>query len=179
MRISNHLGKNKEAEENGECDWGAHSTVENFYSTEQPVWRWRSEAPASTLLAQSDTGTVEAHTAFGTLRGVRQNGVLTFKGVPYAGPVDGPHRFRQAPPLEPWTGVRDALKLGPPSWQPGKTYRGIDEPSPQENCLVLTVWTPAADRAKTSGHVLQPWRRIRRGIIGFPLARWGQPRSEI
>jgi para-nitrobenzyl esterase len=106
------------------------------------------QGSASTLLAQSDAVTAEAHTAFGTLRGVRQNSVLTFKGVPYAGPVDGAHRFRQAPPLEPWSGVRDALKLGPPSWQPGKTYRGIDEPSPQENCLVLTVWTPAIDRAR-------------------------------
>ncbi len=42
---------------------------------------------------------VEVRTAFGTLRGSKDNGVLAFKGVPYAGPVDGQHRFRQAPPL--------------------------------------------------------------------------------
>jgi para-nitrobenzyl esterase len=102
----------------------------------------------SSLLPQSEAGTVEAHTAFGMLRGGRENGVLSFKGVPYAGPVNGPRRFQQAPPLEPWRGVRDALRLGPPSWQPGKTYFGADEPSPQENCLVLTVWTPALDRMR-------------------------------
>jgi para-nitrobenzyl esterase len=91
---------------------------------------------------------VEVRTTFGTLLGAKENGVLSFKGVPYAGPVDGEHRFRQAPPLQPWSGTRDALKLGPPSWQPGKTYFGIEEPTPQENCLVLTVWTPAADRKR-------------------------------
>jgi para-nitrobenzyl esterase len=94
------------------------------------------------------TSTAEARTAYGTLRGAKRNGVITFKGVPYAGPVDGEHRFRQAPPLQPWSGTQDALKLGPPSWQPGKTYFGIDEPTPQENCLVLTVWTPAIDRKR-------------------------------
>ena len=114
---------------------------------------------------------VEVQTAFGTLRGAKSNGVLTFKGVPYAGPVDGEHRFRQAPPLQPWSGTRDALKLGPPSWQPGKTYFGIDEPTPQENCLVLTVWTPAADREAPTSHVLQPRRRIRRGFLGISFAR--------
>ena len=102
----------------------------------------------SIFLPQSDAGTVEARTAFGTLRGAKENGVSIFKGVPYGGPVDGSNRFRQAPPLQPWSGVRDALKLGPPSWQPGKTYFGVDEPSPQENCLVLTIWTPAVDRKK-------------------------------
>jgi len=89
--------------------------------------------------------TVEVTTPFGVLRGGKENRVVSFKGVPYAGPVDGDRRFRQAPPLQPWTGTRDALQLGPPSWQPGKTYFGINEPTPQENCLVLTVWTPAAD----------------------------------
>ena len=100
------------------------------------------------FLSSAPAATVEARTAFGTLRGANENGVLSFKGVPYAGPVDGNHRFRQAPPLQPWSGIRDALKLGPPSWQPGKTYFGIDEPSAQENCLVLTIWTPAIDRKR-------------------------------
>lgn len=100
------------------------------------------------LFSSETVSTVEVQTRFGTLRGAKENGVLTFKGVPYAGPVDGDRRFRQAPPLQPWTGTRDALKLGPPSWQPGKTYFGINEPTPQENCLVLTIWTPRIDHKR-------------------------------
>jgi para-nitrobenzyl esterase len=100
------------------------------------------------FFSSTPEGTIEVQTKLGRLRGAKDKVVLTFKGVPYAGPVDGDRRFRQAPPLQPWTGTRDALKLGPPSWQPGKTYFGIDEPTPQENCLVLTVWTPGLDRKR-------------------------------
>jgi para-nitrobenzyl esterase len=91
---------------------------------------------------------VEVSTAYGRLRGLRQPGLLTFLGVPYAGPVSGANRFVEAPALEPWTGVKDALQLGPPSPQPGKSYYGINEPSPAENCLFLNIWTPAADGRK-------------------------------
>jgi para-nitrobenzyl esterase len=92
------------------------------------------------------TETVEVKTACGRLRGMRHGGDLTtFKGVPYAGPVAGENRFKAPPPLEPWIGVRDALTPGPPSFQPG---RRMDEPPASENCLVLNIWTPAADHRR-------------------------------
>jgi para-nitrobenzyl esterase len=91
---------------------------------------------------------VEVVTGHGRLRGSRQSGLVTFKGIPYGGPVSGANRFKAAPPLQPWTGVKDALQLGAPSWQPDKTYFGINEPSPDENCLFLNIWTPAADGRK-------------------------------
>jgi para-nitrobenzyl esterase len=91
---------------------------------------------------------VEVVTGHGRLRGLRQSGLVTFKGIPYGGPVSGANRFKAAPPLQPWTGVKDALQLGAPSWQPDKTYFGINEPSPDENCLFLNIWTPAADGRK-------------------------------
>jgi para-nitrobenzyl esterase len=91
---------------------------------------------------------VTVKTAYGKVRGQRQGNLITFKGVPYAGPVSGANRFKAAPPLQPWTGVRDALRLAPPSCQPPKGYYGINEPAPEENCLFLNVWTPAADARK-------------------------------
>jgi para-nitrobenzyl esterase len=90
----------------------------------------------------------EVSTAYGRVRGLREPDLLTFLGVPYGGAVAGANRFRAAPPLQPWTGVRDALHLGAPSPQPGKSYYGINEPSPAENCLFLNIWTPAADGRK-------------------------------
>jgi para-nitrobenzyl esterase len=86
-------------------------------------------------------------TSNGKLRGVREDGVSIFRGIPYAGTVSGLRRFTRPTPLEPWTGVRDALRLGPPSLQPGR-QSSATEPAPAEDCLVLNVWTPAADRRR-------------------------------
>lgn len=84
-------------------------------------------------------------TAYGRLRGARDEGVSVFRGVPYAGRVSGDRRFRRPAPLAPWTGVRDARRLGPPSIQPPNQTYGANEPAPAEDCLVLNVWTPACD----------------------------------
>jgi len=89
--------------------------------------------------------TVEAKTAYGRLRGRRTGDLVTFKGIPYAGPVSGERRFKAPPPLTPWVGVRDALTPGPPSLQPN---RRSDEPPPSEDCLVLNIWTPAVDHRR-------------------------------
>src|SRR5438270_684081 len=103
---------------------------------------------AASAFAQSDeTQFVEVETSYGRLRGEKKVGLTTFRGVPYAGSVSGANRFKAAPVLQRWTGVRDALKFGPPSPQPGRTARGA-EPAPEEDCLVLNVWTPAADARK-------------------------------
>ena len=86
---------------------------------------------------------VEVEIASGRIRGGHSRGALAFKGIPYAGPVTGRNRFKEAPPVTPWTGVRDATRLGPPAIQgPGTTY-GEHEPAYSEDCLVLNVWTPA------------------------------------
>ena len=87
---------------------------------------------------------VVAETRYGKVRGASQAGVSVFKGIPYAGRVSGDRRFRRPATLQPWTGVRDALQLGPPSVQPGR-QGSATEPAPAEDCLVLNVWTPAAD----------------------------------
>jgi para-nitrobenzyl esterase len=85
---------------------------------------------------------------YGKLKGYRENEVTIFKGVPYAGDVSGRNRFLKAGPVEPWSGVRDALRLGNPSIQPANQTYGINEPDPSEDCLVLNIWTPACDGRK-------------------------------
>jgi len=100
-------------------------------------------APAGALPEQTET--VEAKTAHGRLRGRRNGDLVTFKGIPYAGPVSGEHRFKAPPPREPWIGVRDAFTPGPPSFQPSPR---TDEPPFSEDCLVLNIWTPAVDHRR-------------------------------
>jgi para-nitrobenzyl esterase len=107
---------------------------------------WRPQSLLAQALPATFTGTtppyVEVETAQGRVRGGHCRGALAFKGIPYAGPVAGAGRFKEAPPPQPWSGVRDAIQLGPPSVQgPGTTY-GEQEPAYSENCLVLNVWTP-------------------------------------
>ncbi len=88
---------------------------------------------------------LEVEIASGRIRGGHSRGALAFKGIPYAGPVSGRNRFKAAPKVIPWAGVRDATRLGPPAMQgPGTTY-GEHEPAYSENCLVLNVWTPAVN----------------------------------
>ena len=54
---------------------------------------------------------VDVEITHGKIRGVRNEGVNIFKGIPYAGRISGDRRFRRPAPLEPWTGVREALQF--------------------------------------------------------------------
>jgi para-nitrobenzyl esterase len=113
-------------------------------------------------------------TSLGMLRGLEQNGVLSFLGVPYGAPTGGASRFLPPQPAAAWSEVRDARAHGdscpqvplgaspfvrkttaeaaPPSAmlkQLGMLFaRPNPEPQMSENCLVLNVWTAAADSAK-------------------------------
>jgi para-nitrobenzyl esterase len=101
------------------------------------------------LATPSNPSYVEVETTYGRVRGAQGDGVVRFRGIPYAGSVSGPNRFKAAPPLQPWKGVRDALQFGPPSIQPSRRGRGPSyQPAPAEDCLFLNIWTPAADGRK-------------------------------
>ena len=101
-------------------------------------------APSS--FSTSTPSYVEAETAYGRVRGAQGDGLVRFKGIPYAGSVSGANRFKAAPPLQPWTGVRNALQFGAPSMQLGRSR--ANEPAYAEDCLFLNVWTPTADGRK-------------------------------
>lgn len=79
---------------------------------------------------------VTAKTAFGTIGGIKNDGVHVFKGVPY-GADTSKYRFRPPAAPDAWQRVRDALEYGPACPQPG-----TKEPT-SEDCLVLNIWTPA------------------------------------
>lgn len=91
-------------------------------------------------------GVVEV--AGGRVRGERRDGVWRFLGVPYAASPAGSRRWRPPAPAEPWDGVRDATAPGPMAPQvpsaPGMSLPG-DPVAQDEDCLHLSVWTPALD----------------------------------
>ena len=80
----------------------------------------------------------------GDLRGTTEGGVGVWRGVPYAEQPVGERRFLAPAPLQPWTGLRDALEHGPlPPQSKSFVGGGRDDPKVRdEACLSLTVWSP-------------------------------------
>jgi para-nitrobenzyl esterase len=92
-----------------------------------------------------------AHTTLGTLQGLTDQGVATFRAVPYAMPPTGARRFAPPEPAAAWEGTRDATRHGPIAPQtPSRLAPAMgDYRLPMdEDCLTLTIWTPAADAAR-------------------------------
>jgi para-nitrobenzyl esterase len=84
-------------------------------------------------------------TAQGEVRGAVVDGVYRFLGVPFAAPPVGANRFRPPQPVEPWTGVREALEYGPAPPQvapPEAAGQGWDTAAGGDDCLTLNIWTP-------------------------------------
>jgi para-nitrobenzyl esterase len=74
-----------------------------------------------------------------------EQGVRSFKGIPFAQPPVGDFRWREPQPVKNWTGVRNADKFGPTCMQRVNAnsdywFRGDGM---GEDCLYLNVWTPA------------------------------------
>lgn len=89
--------------------------------------------------------------ASGRIEGSHEEGVLVFRGIPYARPPQGALRLRPPLPPEPWPGVRDAKAFGASAPQnPGRLAALLGAPTESyaEDCLVLNVWTPGADAAR-------------------------------
>ncbi len=126
-------------------------------------------------LNAQDTKFVVAETAFGKIRGVDNNGIKIFKGIPYGASTAGANRFM--PPAEPadWSGVRDALAYGhsapqrdpdaPPTpgalthLRPKLAGRGRRLPGAQY--LDARRGPCRRERPQAPRDVLVPWRRIR------------------
>jgi para-nitrobenzyl esterase len=127
-------------------------------------------------------------TTAGLVRGVVDDQVRQFSGVPYAAPPVGKLRWRAPRPVRPWPDVRDASTHAPPCRQaPGEF-----EPS-SEDCLYLNVTAPRSDsgpkpvmvwlhgggnfggtgnevdprRMATSGDVMVVTVNYRLGVFGF------------
>ncbi|HEX4061400.1 MAG TPA: carboxylesterase family protein [Streptosporangiaceae bacterium] len=100
-----------------------------------------------------------ARTAAGQVRGVEiADGVIGWRGVPYAAPPVGPLRLRPPQPPEPWAGARDAsslvaVALQPPGGSFGELTGGPPLPPAAEDCLYLNVTAPAG----ASGRPVLVW----------------------
>ncbi|MBX9825101.1 MAG: carboxylesterase family protein [Xanthobacteraceae bacterium] len=102
-------------------------------------------------MTMTATDDLLVRTGSGELRGARENGVVVFRGVPYAAAPVGELRFAPPQPVQAWQGVREATKDGPIAPQGRSRLAHVmgDFERPQsEDCLTLNIWTPAADGKK-------------------------------
>ena len=82
-------------------------------------------------------------TGYGRVRGAEiADGVLSWRGIPYAAPPVGELRLRPPAPPAAWSGVRDALGYGDRAPQP-EPLPEPGAPPMAEDCLYLNVTAPA------------------------------------
>ena len=85
-------------------------------------------------------------TTLGRVEGAPGEGVIAFRGIPYAAPPLGPLRFRPPAPHPGWTGVRETrAPAAVPPQNPSRLRNVLgDYDLPQnEDCLTLDVIRPA------------------------------------
>src|SRR5438477_12518046 len=99
--------------------------------------------------ARADSTGPVVTTAAGRIRGASLGKVKAFKGVSYGAPTEGPARFMPPAKPQPWTGVKDALELGPAAPQnpsnlvpESLAQRPKSDGEGTEDCRHLNVWTP-------------------------------------
>lgn len=98
-------------------------------------------------------GRLDVRVTGGIVRGVQEDGMLAWRGIPYAAPPVGEYRFRAPQPVVPWGGIRDASAFGRIAPQPYKgQFKGAGPKVPAgEDCLTINVLRPAAPSRKRLG----------------------------
>ncbi|MEM9744392.1 MAG: carboxylesterase family protein [Pseudomonadota bacterium] len=115
------------------------------------LMRGDSSEPLPAPVADAST---QVQTAQGELVGFIDPhfGARSYLGIPFAAAADGANRWRAPQPVQPWSGVREAIASGPicPQFESLLSGHGDNadttRPTGQEDCLYLNVWAPA-DRA--------------------------------
>jgi len=93
---------------------------------------------------ESPSLTTTVEVAGGRIQGVEEDGVFSYKGVPFAAPPVGDLRWKSPQPVVPWQGVKKVNAFAPGPMQDtafGAMLGGPQEIS--EDCLYLNVWTGA------------------------------------
>ncbi|HEY9196976.1 MAG TPA: carboxylesterase family protein [Mucilaginibacter sp.] len=117
----------------------------------------------ATLFANAQPSPVKVEQ--GMVKGIAENGLIVYRGVPFAAPPVGDLRWRAPQPAASWNGVRICDKFAPAPMQNGNPPSGKSE-----DCLYLNIWTPAKSAGEkkpvmvwiyggafNGGDTAQPW----------------------
>jgi para-nitrobenzyl esterase len=122
----------------------------------------------------SASAATDVQIAQGALSGTVDDGIASFKGIPFAAPPVAELRWRAPQPASAWSGVRDASAFGficPPAKLSVLAKLKPHLKLPQsEDCLTLNVWSPAASpNAKLPVMVWIYGGSFRNGSSAYPL----------
>jgi len=120
-----------------------------------------SEAGGSASAKDKGAGEPVKKVTGGVVRGtVDEDGVLTFKGIPYAESTAGENRWRAPQPVQRWSGIKETTQYGPITvqnpafgafgpWTPEylDTNMTLENGLMSEDSLSLNVWTTAKPNA--------------------------------
>lgn len=80
----------------------------------------------------------------GPISGAYEDGVWSYRGIPYAAPPVGELRWKEPQPVDPWDEVRPCVEYGPSCPQQESDWTGmLSIGEMDEDCLYLNVWSPA------------------------------------
>ncbi|MFK0278582.1 carboxylesterase/lipase family protein [Ensifer sp. NPDC090286] len=97
-------------------------------------------APIGAGAETADTVTIDS----GKVQGVETDGIVSFKGIPFAMPPLGDLRWRVPQPVTPWGQTLKANTLSADCIQPQEASTGAGAAeNVSEDCLYLNVWVPA------------------------------------
>lgn len=105
----------------------------------------------------------------GSLRGQFENGLMVFRGVPYAATPYGTRRFAAPQAVRPWDGELQAFQFGPAA--PQASRLAGDAFFGGEDCLTLNVWAPS-EPTEGAGWPVMVWipgGAFMRGYAGDPV----------
>ncbi len=114
--------------------------------------RQRADAPSPRAAAGtcSTPRTAVANTQYGKVRGYVEDGVFTFKRVPYGADTGGENRWLPAKPPQPWDGELPALTYGANcpqrlhDWSSEQTFlQQWTDGWQSEDMLKVNIWTPS------------------------------------
>jgi para-nitrobenzyl esterase len=99
-------------------------------------------------MSQKETVVVE--TPSGKIRGLKEDFLCVFKGIPYAEPPVNELRFQPPVLKRPWAGILDCLDFGPmaPQRKDPLMNPGRELPQDEGGCLNLNIWTPGLEDRK-------------------------------
>lgn len=85
----------------------------------------------------------QAQTQAGIVEGELTDGIVIYKGVPFAAPPVGDLRWKEPQPVEPWQGVRKCTAFAGDPMQENlfgdMNFLGTGK---SEDCLYLNIWAP-------------------------------------
>ena len=95
----------------------------------------------------------------GLVRGVQEENVMIYRGIPFAAPPLGELRGKELQPVQPWEGVLEADTFPAAALQAVKTaedpiwypeFYADGQPEYSEDCMYLNIWAPAETVGNTA-----------------------------